>query len=258
MTFEHANSDRLATLGGRIKAARVNRGLTTDDVAEKLDVSRSAVSTWETGKVKNPPEKKLKLFAELTDTTVEWLKHAEGDAPSMTPQTPGRHPTTHAAASEPIEPQKRASLALVPQPAASLPPVTAVTEIKAQQTLPTELDMTPKAEWSIPHDVLTTGFGCDDPDQTAIKRVMNSTTMPDGTVVERGDYFLLDCAVRSIRRLGIYYVADPDGHLGVRRIKVTENTQGEVVVFNEQGVAMDAAPSTFTVLGRVAAVFHGV
>lgn len=38
-----------------LKAARVNVGMTQEEVAEKLDVSRNTVSLWESGKVKLKP-----------------------------------------------------------------------------------------------------------------------------------------------------------------------------------------------------------
>lgn len=42
-------SDYKEQIGARIKAARILKGLTQDNLAEKLDVSTSCISRYETG-----------------------------------------------------------------------------------------------------------------------------------------------------------------------------------------------------------------
>ena len=43
-------TDRRTTLGGKIKAARLEAGLTQDEMAGKLFVSRQAITKWENDK----------------------------------------------------------------------------------------------------------------------------------------------------------------------------------------------------------------
>ncbi|MGN8741357.1 helix-turn-helix domain-containing protein [Collinsella sp. HCP3S3_B8] len=65
----------IALVGGRMDFAqklrqmREKAGLTQGDLADKLDVSRPAVSSWESGKIR-PRLNKLQQLAELFDTTV--------------------------------------------------------------------------------------------------------------------------------------------------------------------------------------------
>ena len=59
-------------LNERIKACRQHAGLTQEQVAEALDVSRQAVTKWENGKSAPSTEKLFKL-AELFGTTVDML-----------------------------------------------------------------------------------------------------------------------------------------------------------------------------------------
>ena len=53
----------------KLRQMRENAGLTQGDLADKLDVSRPAVSSWESGKIR-PRLNKLQQLAELFDTTV--------------------------------------------------------------------------------------------------------------------------------------------------------------------------------------------
>ena len=55
-----------------IKLARMRAGFTQAEIAEKLNVSSTAVSMWETG-VTHPTAKKLKPLAEALGTTVDEL-----------------------------------------------------------------------------------------------------------------------------------------------------------------------------------------
>ena len=47
----------------RIKARRLQLGLTTDDVAKVVGVSNATISRWETGSIKNQRRDKLELLA---------------------------------------------------------------------------------------------------------------------------------------------------------------------------------------------------
>lgn len=53
----------------KLRQMREKAGLTQGDLADRLDVSRPAVSSWESGKIR-PRLNKLQQLAELFDTTV--------------------------------------------------------------------------------------------------------------------------------------------------------------------------------------------
>lgn len=56
----------------KLRQMREKAGLTQGDLADKLDVSRPAVSSWESGKIR-PRLNKLQQLADLFDTTVDDL-----------------------------------------------------------------------------------------------------------------------------------------------------------------------------------------
>lgn len=60
------------TLGQKLKNARTNAGLTQEQLAEKLCVSRAAVAKWETGKGL-PDILNLKAIAKLLDVSIDDL-----------------------------------------------------------------------------------------------------------------------------------------------------------------------------------------
>ena len=60
------------TFGEKLKEARKEAGLSQDQLAEKLAVSRSAVAKWETGKGM-PDVNNLKAMAELLDISLDYL-----------------------------------------------------------------------------------------------------------------------------------------------------------------------------------------
>ncbi len=62
----------MSTLGEKIKIARRAAGLTQEEFANKLMVSRQAVTKWETGKG-IPDIENLKLVARLLDVSVDYL-----------------------------------------------------------------------------------------------------------------------------------------------------------------------------------------
>ncbi len=59
-------------VGKNIKKRRVEKGMTQDQLAEKLNVTRQAVSNWETGKTQ-PSIEMLTAIATHFDTSVEAL-----------------------------------------------------------------------------------------------------------------------------------------------------------------------------------------
>lgn len=56
----------------RLRELRIRAGLSTDDLAARLGVSRQAVSTWETGR-STPPANKLRHIAEELDVSISAL-----------------------------------------------------------------------------------------------------------------------------------------------------------------------------------------
>lgn len=56
----------------RLRELRIRAGLSADDLAARLGVSRQAVSTWETGR-SNPPANKLRPIADELDVSISAL-----------------------------------------------------------------------------------------------------------------------------------------------------------------------------------------
>ena len=70
------------TLGEKLTQARKVAGLTQADVAAKLNVSRQAVSRWESGQSKPSTEKLLEL-ARIYDVSLDWLCSDASDAGAL-------------------------------------------------------------------------------------------------------------------------------------------------------------------------------
>ncbi len=68
------------TLAEKILSLRTERGMSQDDLAEKLEVSRQSVSKWETAQSTPDLDKIIKL-ADLFGTTVDQLVR-DGERPS--------------------------------------------------------------------------------------------------------------------------------------------------------------------------------
>lgn len=77
------------SIGDRIRWARERKGLTQDEVALKFNISRNAVSLWESGDTA-PRGQRLAILAGILDINVEWLITGEGN-PDSTP-TPNEVP----------------------------------------------------------------------------------------------------------------------------------------------------------------------
>jgi transcriptional regulator with XRE-family HTH domain len=65
-----------ATIGRRIKEARIAKGWTQDQLARAIEVSRSAVAQWETGRA-GQVTGNLARIAETLDVGVEFLMHGQ-------------------------------------------------------------------------------------------------------------------------------------------------------------------------------------
>jgi orotate phosphoribosyltransferase-like protein len=69
MTTTELDFDR----ADRMRRALRISGLTVNDVAEELDVSRNTVSAWINGRIE-PKRASVMAFAQLTDVPVPWLE----------------------------------------------------------------------------------------------------------------------------------------------------------------------------------------
>ncbi len=63
-------------IGARIQAVRRERGLTQDDFASRVGVSRSAVAQWETGRA-GQVTGNLSRLAAVLDVNVEYLMYGD-------------------------------------------------------------------------------------------------------------------------------------------------------------------------------------
>ena len=63
-------------IGTRIRATRRDRGMTQDDLASRIGVSRSAVAQWETGRA-GQVTGNLSRIAALLEVNVEYLMHGD-------------------------------------------------------------------------------------------------------------------------------------------------------------------------------------
>jgi|ERR1700760_3299328 transcriptional regulator with XRE-family HTH domain len=63
-------------IGTRIRAARRDRGLTQDELADKVGVSRSAVAQWETGRT-GQVTGNLSRIAGALEVNVEYLMYGD-------------------------------------------------------------------------------------------------------------------------------------------------------------------------------------
>ncbi|MBR1727916.1 MAG: helix-turn-helix transcriptional regulator [Selenomonadaceae bacterium] len=60
-------------LKDNLKAARLKAGMTLDEVAKKVGVSRQTIQRYESGVINNVPSDKIEKMAEALDTTPEYL-----------------------------------------------------------------------------------------------------------------------------------------------------------------------------------------
>ena len=88
------------TLGEKLTQARKAVGLTQADVAARLNVSRQAVSRWESGQSK-PSTEKLLALSNLYGISLDHLLNAEEPIVKAAPDLPEAGPT------EPSIPEKR-------------------------------------------------------------------------------------------------------------------------------------------------------
>jgi transcriptional regulator with XRE-family HTH domain len=68
----NVNYDLSMSVGFKIKAARIEKGLTQSEVSEALSVEPATVSRWESGKY-DPKPARLQKIAELLQKDVSWF-----------------------------------------------------------------------------------------------------------------------------------------------------------------------------------------
>lgn len=66
-------------VGEQIKKLREEKGMTMEMLAEKTGVSKSAVSKWETGDIKNVSRKSIENVANALGTTPSHIMGWDGD-----------------------------------------------------------------------------------------------------------------------------------------------------------------------------------
>lgn len=72
----------LKTIAGRLRVARTARGLSGLDIAQACNVSRQAVSQWETGE-NEPGINNLEKAAARLNVSLEWLRTGKGPKPDL-------------------------------------------------------------------------------------------------------------------------------------------------------------------------------
>lgn len=61
------------TLGERIRSARINMGMTTEELGKAIGVERSAITKYEKGRVTNIPPERIEALAAALEVTPGYL-----------------------------------------------------------------------------------------------------------------------------------------------------------------------------------------
>lgn len=81
----------MATVGGRIAYARAARGLTQDQLAGKVGVTKSAISQWEGGRIESMKAHHLLKLAKVLEVSPKWLWEWKDDQGEPIPMGPEKH-----------------------------------------------------------------------------------------------------------------------------------------------------------------------
>jgi transcriptional regulator with XRE-family HTH domain len=76
------------TMGQRIKALREARGMSQQELGERVGVSKSAVSQWEVGTTSNVKLPTFLALLEALKTDMEYLVYGAGRKPGPQTRTP--------------------------------------------------------------------------------------------------------------------------------------------------------------------------
>ena len=77
---DHFN-ETVATLGDRLEAARMAKGLTVDGLAEKIGVDAQKIESWEND-ADAPRANRVQILAGLLNVSIVWLISGEGNGTS--------------------------------------------------------------------------------------------------------------------------------------------------------------------------------
>lgn len=90
-------------MGQRIHDKREEFGLSREELAEKLGVTRQTIYSWENGKVKNIDRDYINRMAAMWNCDPQWLMHMEDIAQvTATYKAEGREPVTVIVNNDPI------------------------------------------------------------------------------------------------------------------------------------------------------------
>lgn len=89
-------------MGQRIHDKREEYGLSREELADKLGVSRQTVYNWEKGKVKFIDRDFINRMAEWWHCDPDWLMHMDGKKVTATYEAEGREPVTVVVKGDPI------------------------------------------------------------------------------------------------------------------------------------------------------------
>ena len=89
-------------MGQRIHEKREAAGLSVEELANKIGVSRQTVYKWEKGIVKNIDRDYIGKMAALFRCDPEWLMHMENSKVTVTYSADGREPVSAIVSKEPI------------------------------------------------------------------------------------------------------------------------------------------------------------
>ena len=98
-------------MGQRIKNKRTEAGLSMQQLADKIGISKSAIAKWEKGESK-PSRPYIKEMCDIFNCTPAWLMDMEVPNVDITYSAPGKESVTLKAEGEPIigKPSLRAQL----------------------------------------------------------------------------------------------------------------------------------------------------
>lgn len=241
MNISTGNDDDLGTLGGRLRAVRLARGLKVGETSKKVGLSRTSWSFWESDLVAKPDSNKLGKFCKLTDISLSWLVERQGNDPEFLVAK-----TKEKAAADAI------IVDGAPRPDLRVPEINPNLAVHSRS-----INRAPRAIWTIPADIVELGFNCS-PEGAVIKRVVTRDGNDFG--VTRGDYVLIDTTRTKIDEPGLYLLGDNDGHSSRRAL--VQMRDGELKIVAVADDLDQSSPrengDNSPVLGRVMGIFKPV
>lgn len=83
----------MSTMGKRIKALRQAKGLSQQDLADRLGITKGAVMHWETGRTKNIKNETMLELVRILETDQEFLLFGPDRAPARRKSHKRNQPT---------------------------------------------------------------------------------------------------------------------------------------------------------------------